>query len=450
MLNILIVDDEKIARLKLKNNLKDFNLHEAATFDEAIQLINNNKYDICFIDLNLNDQSVELFGLEVLKSAVERGFYSIIMSSVQDDEIIEHAYEIGCQEFFNKGKEDQSVKDILTRYLLQKDNYLQNYFLKEVMPTHSNKQQELIKKLIPYIQTDIPLCILGESGTGKTYLANHIHEKSQRKGLFVEVNCGALSEELLDAELFGHAKGAFSGAVSDQKGKLLLADNGTIFLDEIGSMSEKMQAKLLKAIEEKSFFPVNSDKKIHSDFRVISATLDDLETKIKEGKFRFDLFQRICGFSFHLLPLRERKEDILDLIKSQLDQSQSINNKKIILSKDVKEKFLTYDWPGNVRQLLRVTDLLIHQNKGLIQLSDVSDLLNQKSNPENFQNMISNKMLAMAKEKGLSYLVDHIEKEIVLLVLAENNGSIRKTMKDLSINQSKVYKFKDNKDYNDK
>lgn len=450
MLNILIVDDEKIARLKLKNNLKDFNLHEAATFDEAIQLINNNKYDICFIDLNLNDQSVELFGLEVLKSAVERGFYSIIMSSVQDDEIIEHAYEIGCQEFFNKGKEDQSVKDILTRYLLQKDNYLQNYFLKEVMPTHSNKQQELIKKLIPYIQTDIPLCILGESGTGKTYLANHIHEKSQRKGLFVEVNCGALSEELLDAELFGHAKGAFSGAVSDQKGKLLLADNGTIFLDEIGSMSEKMQAKLLKAIEEKSFFPVNSDKKIHSDFRVISATLDDLETKIKEGKFRFDLFQRICGFSFHLLPLRERKEDILDLIKSQLDQSQSINNKKIILSKDVKEKFLTYDWPGNVRQLLRVTDLLIHQNKGLIQLSDTSDLLNQKSNPENFQNMISNKMLAMAKEKGLSYLVDHIEKEIVLLVLAENNGSIRKTMKDLSINQSKVYKFKDNKDYNDK
>lgn len=436
MFKILIVDDEKISRMRIKLHLKDFYVGEADSYDTAIKRLNEN-FDLVFIDLNLDDQSTELFGLEVLKIAVTKGIYSVVMSSVEDEEVIEHAYEIGCKEFYNKGREENSINEVIQKFLLQKENHLENYFLKEVFPTQSIKQKELIQKIVPFIKSDVPICLLGETGSGKTYLASKIHEQSKRSGDFVEVNCSALSEELLDAELFGHHKGAYSGAINEQKGKLLLANNGTLFLDEIGSMSEKMQAKLLKAIEEKSFYPINSDKKVNSDFRIISATLDNLELKIKSGTFRFDLYQRICGFTTTLLPLRERKEDILPLLKNEIEKN-SDTNKKIILSKETKDYLTNYNWPGNIRQLKRVSNFIKLQDKGLIQPDDLKSILTEEVS----SNLVNARMHMIAKEKGLGTLIDMIEEEIVKATLKENNYSIRKTMKDLSINQSKVYKFK--------
>ena len=205
MLKILIVDDEKLSRIKIKSHLSSHYIVEAASYEEAVTKLSQS-FDLCFLDLNL-DNGMELLGFEVLKIAVSKGIYSVVMSSLHDDEIIEHAYEIGCNDYYSKGNE----------------------------------------------QTSIPICLLGESGTGKTFLAKEIHEQSKRTGGFVAVNCAALSEELLESELFGHAKGAYTGAHSEVKGKLALANNGTLFLDEIGSMSLTMQTKLLKAIEEKTF-----------------------------------------------------------------------------------------------------------------------------------------------------------------------------------------------------
>lgn len=438
VLKILVIDDEKISRLKIKSHLRDHLIIEAGSYSEALERLDD-QYDICFIDLNLDDQSTELFGLEILKLTVKKGIYSVIMSSLSDEEIIEHAYSLGCNDYYSKGKEAESIKDTIHRFFLKKNNHTENYFFSEVLPTKSVLQKNAVKNIIPFFESDMAICILGESGTGKTYLARKIHEQSKRAGQFVEVNCGALSEELLDAELFGHSKGAFTGATSDNKGKLFLANKGTLFLDEIGSMSESMQAKLLKAIEEKTFYQVNSDKIIHSDFRIICATLDNLEEKIKKGQFRFDLFQRICGLNIKLISLRSRKEDILDLLKKGVDR-ESNDSRKLIFSKEAKEALLAYNWPGNIRELNRLCQLLSKNQNGLISKDDISNILSTAYESQK-EVLVNSTQIEFAKEFGLNALLEQIEKEIITSTLKEHNFGIRKTMALLKINQAKVYKY---------
>lgn len=437
MLRILIVDDEKLSRIKIKSHLSTHSIVEASSYDEAVVKLNQS-FDLCFIDLNLDSSEVELLGFEVLKIVVQKGIYSVIMSSLHDDEIIEHAYEIGCNDYYSKGNEKASISDTLNRYLLTKNDYLEGYFLKEVFPTKSREQKEILKKIIPVIQTTIPICLLGESGTGKTFLAKEIHEQSKRSGPFVAVNCAALSEELLESELFGHGKGAYTGADSESKGKLALANNGTLFLDEIGSMSLAMQTKLLKAIEEKTFYQVNSDKVVKSDFRIISATLDNLEEKIKLGEFRFDLLQRICGLSVKLLPLRERKEDILDLIKKETNEA-SQSGRKMVFSKEAKVELENYEWPGNIRELKRFFQMISLNSHGLVSKDEIRKHLKQASQSDK-KKILSREQIEMAFKIGLPVFLEELEGEVVTEALKSNNNAIRKTLAQLKINQSKLYK----------
>lgn len=437
MLKILVVDDDKLSRLKIKSHLNDHQVVEASSYEEAVEKLASN-FDLCFIDLNLDNTETELLGFEILKITVQKGIYSVVMSSLHDEEIIEHAYEIGCNDYYSKGTEKASIADTLNRFLLSKNDYLENHFFKEIFPTKSKEQKSILKKIVPVIQTSIPICLLGESGTGKTFLANEIHEQSKRVGPFVAVNCAALSEELLEAELFGHGKGAYTGAASESKGKLALANHGTLFLDEIGSMSLAMQTKLLKAIEEKSFYQVNSDKVIKSDFRIISATLDNLEDKIKSGEFRFDLFQRICGLSVTLLPLRERKEDILDLIKKETEEfSQS--GRKIVFSKDAKNLLENAKWPGNIRELKRFFQIISLESRGLISKEEVEKHLS-KNTGKNPNKILSTAQLNVALDMGMPDFLNQIENEIIELALKNNNKAIRKTLAQLKITQSRLYK----------
>lgn len=440
MLKILIVDDEKLSRIKIRSHLSNHQVVEAGTYEDAVSKLNQN-FDLCFIDLNLDNSGVELLGFEVLKIAVSKGIYSVVMSSLQEDDIVEHAYEIGCNDFYAKGLEKASISDTLNRYLLTKNDYLENHFFKEIFPTKSKEQKAIIKKIIPVIQTSIPICLLGESGTGKTYLAKEIHDQSKLAGAFVAVNCAAMSEELLEAELFGHAKGAYTGADSEAKGKLALANNGTLFLDEIGSMSLGMQTKLLKAIEEKSFYQVNSDKMVKSEFRLISATLDNLEEKIKSGKFRFDLFQRICGLTIKLLPLRERKEDVADLIKLEAN-TISQSGRKIVFSKEAKAELENYTWPGNIRELKRLFQILSVDTFGIISKEDVRRYLQTNDQFEEVaQNLLTKEQVTKALKMGLPDFLEQVEQQVILEALKYNQNAIRKTMGQLKVNQSKIYKY---------
>ncbi len=223
-----------------------------------------------------------------------------------------------------------------------------------------------ILEAVKYSASDLPIMILGPSGTGKTCLGQIIHEHSEQDGEFVALNCSVYTEDLLEAELFGYKKGAFTGATETRKGKLLQAHKGTLFLDEVGAISLSMQTKLLKAIEERSFYTVGSDQPENSDFRLISATLEDLQKLIAEGRLRFDFFQRIHGLTVNLKPLSERKCDILPLV-----QFFTRDGKRLHFSAEAKASLLGHSWPGNTRELKKVVDLLAAGTDGRVTPDEV-------------------------------------------------------------------------------
>ncbi len=236
-----------------------------------------------------------------------------------------------------------------------------------LLETHNpvmKKIYQLVKKIAPSSST---VLILGESGTGKEVLAKYIHFCSKRKGPFVPINCAAIPEELLEAELFGYEKGAFTGAIRSKPGKFEIANGGTIFLDEIGDLSPKLQAKLLRVIQEKQVERLGGDRPIKVEVRILAATNKDLEKEVKEGRFREDLFFRLNVIPIKLPPLRERKEDIPLLAKfflKKICEREGIEEKK--LTPEAMEKLVNYPWPGNIRELENFIERLVILSEGNI------------------------------------------------------------------------------------
>ena len=288
-LKILIIEDDKLAQDILADNLAGQTVDFAGDKTAAERKLKAERYDICFIDLMLGEND-DYSGLKLIPLAVSKGIYSVVMSSCDTEDTISKAYALGCKEFYVKGNEKSNVAAIIARYL-QGDagKKAKNVFTTGFI-TNDPATRSTITEALKYAPTHLPILILGPSGTGKTTLAKLLHEHSGRTGEFTAINCAAYTEDLLEAELFGYKKGAFTDAKETRKGKLAQADKGTLFLDEIGSMSHNMQTKLLKAIEEKSFYPLGADKPEYSDFRVISATLEDMQKLLAEQKLRFDFF----------------------------------------------------------------------------------------------------------------------------------------------------------------
>lgn len=439
-MKVLVVDDEKLARLNILNQLDNsFTVIESSSFEDAQRKLAGQTFDICYIDLKLDD-SKDLLGLKLIPLSVKRGFYTVVMTSIEDETIAEEAYDLGCQDVYNKGNEEYHISETINRYFLSKDSFTEDFLFKDVLPTQNKKYKDELKKLLKIIPTEIPLCILGESGTGKSYLARVIHDLSKRKGKFVELNCSTFSGDTLKSELFGHAKGSFTGAMADKVGKLLEAHKGTLFLDEVGSMSLEMQEGLLKAIEEKAFYPLGSNKVVKSDFRVICATLDDLEVLIKSGKFRFDLFQRISGYTFTQPALRNRKEDIFPIIKAKLASSR-----KIIFKEEAKKILEHYKWPGNIRELLRFTEVISLNNSGVIKAEDVIDF-SKNSTFKSTKALLDDCHYALIKIVGLKDFMDQFTKEVVAKALEENDNKARAAIKELGISSATFYRYLDKKD----
>lgn len=434
-MKILIVDDEKLARINIIKQLDaSFSIMEASSFEEALRKLENYHFDICYIDLKLDDSS-ELQGLKLIPLSMRKGIYTVVMTSIEDEAAAEIAYEHGCQDVYNKGNEADHISETLNRYFLSKESFTEGFLFKDVIPTQNKKYKEELKKLLKVIHTDIPICVLGESGTGKSHLARAIHDLSKRKGKFVELNCATFSGDTLRSELFGHGRGSFTGAVSDKSGKLAEANHGTLFLDEIGSMSLDMQEALLKAIEEKSYYPVGSNKLEKSEFRVICATLDDLEVLIKSGKFRFDLFQRISGYTFTQPSLRERMEDIFPILKSKL-----LGARKIIFKDDAKKILMNYSWPGNIRELLRFAEVIALSQSGVIKGEDVTEFM-RTSHSKMKKTLLLDSQYDVIKELGLREFLDLLSQEIVEKSLTENDGKVRRAIQELQISSATFYKY---------
>lgn len=294
--------------------------------------------------------------------------------------------------------------------------------------SYSEKMKKILKEIKQVAPFDTTVLIRGESGTGKELIAAYIQKKSPRADKpFIKINCAALPENLIESELFGYEKGAFTGAAERHKGKFELAHTGTLFLDELGDMSLATQAKLLRVLQEKEFERLGGTETISVDVRIIAATNKNLEEMVKEGKFRQDLFYRLSVFPLYTGPLRERKEDIIPLANYFIENFCKKNKTKIVkISPAVIEKLLSYPWYGNIRELANIMEraVILSSEKGIIETDALPDFILQ-----------NNQNQSLHKTKTLDESLEEVEKELILSALTSSKGNMAKACKILGITE---------------
>lgn len=447
IVKVLIIEDDQLCQFSLKKMLKEtispnLAIKLAADKREACERIRNEEFDIIFVDLDL---SYPLEGIDFIQENKHLSSHFIILSGHSSPDIIALAYQSGAEDYLLKPIGKQLLNESLKRFRLKTDHI--STFLFDGLTLNAKFQGQL-KNLEHIVSSNLPILLQGESGTGKTHLALLIHQNSSRcDGPFIAINCSEISEDLIESELFGHVKGAFSGAITDRKGKLELADGGTIFLDELGSLSGRAQSKLLKAIEEKNFYPLGSEKLVKSDFRVVSASCEGIENLVSQNQFREDLYFRLQGYQLWIPPLRERREDIKKLVEKILAQSM----RKIILSEQVWQRLESYHWPGNIRELKKVVETLLCIPRGYIQFDDLPKNLFGEERPFAIQ---SSKVVHTSRsyfkhyqtdieQKGLKRFLKEFEEDLFKYYLESNEGHVRKTLKQLKISHSSFYRVLD-------
>ena len=359
---ILIIDDEKNIRDGLAANfeMEDYNVKTASNGAEGLELISHGDIDLVITDLRMNGIS----GEEVLAKVTREtpGIPVIILTGHGSIDSAVDAMRHGAYDFLTKPLNLDQLTMIVRRALEGREMSLQHQSLKKELEDSSalkgmigksgamQKVQQMIQKVA---DTKASVLITGESGVGKELVANAIHNLSSRKNnSMVKVHCAALSETLLESELFGHEKGAFTGADKMQKGRFELAHGGSIFLDEIGEINQSVQIKILRVLQEKKFERVGGEQTISVDVRIIAATNRNLEEEVKAGRFREDLYYRLNVIHIEVPPLRDRKDDIPLLISSFLDEFNKENGKNIkSVDNRAKAAMFKYNWPGNIREL---------------------------------------------------------------------------------------------------
>jgi two-component system response regulator PilR (NtrC family) len=429
MSTILVIDDEKSIRDMLAIMLKKSGFHVslAENGKSAIQAINKNVFDLVVSDIRLPD----ITGIDILKHckkvSPETDF--LLITAFASQETAVEAVKNGAADYIYKPFDIDDLKIKINNCLSKKRLERENVLLKRSVERQlqfeniiglSPKMQmifELVRKISP---TSSTIMISGESGTGKELIAKAIHYNGSRKGeAFVPFNCGAMPENLVESELFGHVKGAFTGAIQNKKGLFEVADRGTLFLDEIGEMTPGMQVKLLRALQEKRIRPVGGTQETPIDVRVVAATNQDLQKAVDEGRVREDLFYRINVIPIHVPPLRDRKEDIRLLADHFMRKySQEMNKNLQRLSPDALTCLENYDWPGNVRELENAIERAV--------ALEMSDTIGVESLPEKVSHIPQQMEWALFRipERGLD-LEGHLEqirREALLEALKRCNG----------------------------
>ena len=359
---ILVVDDDRNLVELLKMTLESANYEVTAAFNEksAIEAVKGDVFDLSIVDLQLeHGDGISLMGEMHL---ILPDMPVIILTGHGSIESAVHATKRGAYSYLTKPFDTPDLlleieKALENRRLTTEIRRLKGLLDEKYgwgnIVAKSEKMQDVLDVVNRVARTESTVYIHGESGTGKELIAKAIHLASDRKDKdFVAINCAAIPETLLESKLFGHEKGSFTGAIRSTKGLFSQAHEGTLFLDEIGDMSLGVQAKLLRVLQERKFYPVGSEKIVEVDVRLIVATNKDLEEQVKQGLFREDLFYRIHVIPIHLPPLRERKEDISPLVEHFIKKyGQQMNKEVKGLTPLAMQKLLLYDWPGNVREL---------------------------------------------------------------------------------------------------
>lgn len=437
---LLIVDDEKAQRQVLLGDLKSrgYKVLEADSAETALDIVQKNLIDVILTDLKMPGAS----GIDLLTNLKEINpeISVVIMTAYASVETAVQALKNGAYDFITKPYNLDEIELVIKR-IIEKNNLKSELkFLKEQLEssnklegviTNSFKMKRIIDVAARVAASKASVLILGESGTGKEVLARAIHYASKRKDkLFVPVNCAALNENLLESELFGHEKGAFTGAEKMHKGRFEIADEGTIFLDEIGDLPMHLQVKLLRVLQEGQFERVGGANTIKVDVRVISATNKNIEDLIKEGKFREDLFYRLNVVNIQLPPLRERKEDISILISEFLKKYLKETDKtNLEFSKEALDLLMKYNYPGNIREL----ENIVHHS---IVLSR-NEIISTEDLPIGIKTPGSEKDLDSCFEEGTSLTekVELLERTLITSALKKTSGNQTAAAKLLGISE---------------
>ena len=414
---ILVADDDESLRRVMEFSLKQegYDVKTVADGAQALEQLKSERFDLLLSDMKMPGLS----GLELLMRALEldREIKVILITAYATVQQAVEAVKLGAFDYLTKPfeKEELSVtiqKALQFKHLERENLELRSRldgadYVKGIIGTSPAIKNvlHLLSKVAP---TDATVLITGESGTGKEIIARAIHKKSSRSTHeFVPVNCAAIPKELVESELFGHVRGAFTGAIRDKKGKFQIADRGTIFLDEIGDLGLGLQAKILRVLQERVVEPVGSEKSIPVDVRIVAATNADLRRKITEGTFREDLFYRLNVIPMSMPPLRERKEDIPLFLTHFAEEFAPGQN--IVFSPGIVKRLMSYEWPGNVRELENLVERMIVMRR--------SHVVDETSWPEDFGHT------ALGKEpvgKRASLSLHEAEKELILRVLEKS------------------------------
>ena len=440
---ILIVDDEESIRKSLSGVLADegYEVATAATGKEALDLLGEAQPALALLDIRMP----EMDGIETLRRFKElRPEMQVIMITGHGE--IEDAVKtikLGAYDFIRK---PLSISDVtlavqhgLEDYRLRRENesLRQSIEKRYELVGESPKVRELKQQISLAGPSHGWVLIHGESGSGKELVARAIHRASKRAaGPFVEVNCAAIPQELIESELFGHEKGSFTGATSQKRGKFELADKGTIFLDEIGDMSLATQAKVLRVLEGQEFQRVGGTKTLRTDVRVIAASNKNLAEEIKKGSFREDLFYRLNVVPLEVPPLRERREDIPVLVRYFLQSfSVEYGQKTKAIDDEALELFVKYRWPGNVRELRNIIERLIIMVPGpSITVRDVPPPLSMA--PVDKESGNGRPAAAATQISTLKEAREEFEREFIAQKLKENRGNVSKTADELGMERS--------------
>ena len=366
MTKILIIDDEAPIRRVLRDILENENyqVDDASTGMDALQLIKDHDFDAVFCDIKMP----EMDGIETLEAIRKESDVPVIMLSGHGTiETAVEAIKKGAFDFIPKPPDLNRLLITLRNALDKKNLATENKVLKKAVRLQSQmigesapmmEVKDMIEKVAP---TNARVLITGENGTGKELVARQLHELSPRcKGPFIEVNCAAIPSELIESQLFGHEKGAFTSAIKQRKGDFELADSGTLFLDEIGDMSLSAQAKVLRALQENKIVRVGGEKEISVDVRILAATNKNLKAEIEKGNFREDLYHRLSVIVIQVPPLRERKDDIPLLVQSFVERiAQDMGKAAPQFEPEAIEALQYYQWTGNIRELHNIVERLV-------------------------------------------------------------------------------------------
>jgi DNA-binding NtrC family response regulator len=438
--NILVVDDEKdiCKALSILLSKEGYAVREAYNGEEALELLAKENFDLVMTDIKMEKKD----GFEVLREAqkISPGTPVIMMTAFASVGSAVEAMRAGAADYITKPFINDEIRLTIRRILesnrLQMENLILRQELSQRPAAFSNiiGSSDAMQKVFVMMEKVIPsksnILITGESGTGKGLVAQAIHEAGSRKDKpFISINCGAIPENLLESELFGHKKGSFTSAVEDKKGLITMANGGTLFLDEIGELPSALQVKLLHVIQTKELTPVGDTRVITVDVRIIAATNADLTQRVKEGRFREDLYYRLNVIELKMPPLRDRRDDIPVLIKHYLDAFNKEAGKAI---KDVDyeamQSMLAYDWPGNIRELRNTLERAVVLADGeVITIHDLTDKFRTLD-------------VEGVSTSSLRQALDDFERDYVKRSLAESKGNKEATAAKLGIDLATLYR----------